>query len=102
MFLHCNGFSKHHQTDCSTYLPDDALSYANRYDIRSDSFVITISYILLLSFFSSLFRVNSQLLYNKGGTINAFPIITYHNLTYSNQVYTELPSTIMEALFAQR
>ena len=33
--------------------------------------------------------------------INAIPIITYHNLTYSNEVYNELPSTIMVPLFAQ-
>lgn len=38
MFLHCNGFSKHPQADCSTYLPDGALNYVNRYDIRSQSF----------------------------------------------------------------
>src|SRR5207253_710236 len=38
MFLHCNGFKNHPQTDCRTFLPDGTLSYANRYDIRSQSF----------------------------------------------------------------
>ena len=104
MFLHCNGFSKHPQTDCSTYLPDGVLSYVNRYDIRSQSFDHIHSNIALTPtqlFQQFVQRVNSQDPYNKGGTINAFPIITYHNLTYSNEVYNELPSTIMVPLFAQ-
>jgi hypothetical protein len=48
-----------------------------------------------------LIHVNSQIPYKKGGTINAFPIITYHNLTYGNEIYNELPSTITVPLFAQ-
>ena len=104
MFLHCNGFTKRPQTDCGTLLPDGTLSYVNRYDIRSQSFDHIHSNIALTP--TQLFqqfaqRVNSQVPYNKGGTINAFPIITYHNLTYSNEVYNELPSTIMVPLFAQ-
>ncbi|MFZ0512236.1 MAG: polysaccharide deacetylase family protein [Candidatus Nitrosopolaris sp.] len=104
MFTHCDGYSKHPPTNCSTYLPDGALSYANRYDIRSDSFDHyhnNILYTPTQLFQQFVQRVNSQLVYNKGGTINAFPIITYHNLTYSNQVYNELPSSIMVPLFAQ-
>jgi peptidoglycan/xylan/chitin deacetylase (PgdA/CDA1 family) len=105
MFLHCNGFSKAPpQSDCRTFLPDGSLSYANRYDIRSQSFDhihsnTTLSDAQLFQQFVQ--RMNSQILYNKAGTINAFPIITYHNLTYSNQVYNELPSTIKVTLFAQ-
>jgi peptidoglycan/xylan/chitin deacetylase (PgdA/CDA1 family) len=38
MFLNCNGFKNHPQTDCKTYLPDGKLTYANRYAIRSLSF----------------------------------------------------------------
>ena len=104
MFLHCNGFSKDPQTDCETYLSDGTLSYANRYDIRSQSFDHIHSNIALtptLLFQHFVQRVNSQLPYNKGGIINAIPIITYHNLTYSNEVYNELPSTIMVPLSAQ-
>jgi hypothetical protein len=44
--------------------------------------------------------MNSQIPYNKDGTINAIPIITYHNIRCSNQVYNELPSTVMVPLFA--
>jgi peptidoglycan/xylan/chitin deacetylase (PgdA/CDA1 family) len=104
MFLHCNGYTKHLQTDCRTFLPDGTLSYVNRYDIRSQSFDHIHSNIALTTaqlFQQFVQRVNSQLPYNKDGTINAFPIITYHNLTYSNEVYNELPSTIMVPLFAQ-
>jgi peptidoglycan/xylan/chitin deacetylase (PgdA/CDA1 family) len=104
MFLHCIGYSKHLQTDCRTFLPDGTLSYVNRYDIRSQSFDHIHSNIALTPtqlFQQFVQRVNSQLPYNKGGTINAFPIITYHNLTYSNEVYDELPSTIMMPLFAE-
>jgi hypothetical protein len=104
MFLHCNGFTKNLQTDCRTFLPDGTLSYVNRYDIRSQSFDHIHSNIALTPtqlFQQFVQRVNSQIPYNKGGTINAFPVITYHNLTYSNEVYNELPSTIMVPLFAQ-
>ena len=104
MFLHCNGFKNHPQTDCRTFLPDGTLSYVNRYDIRSQSFDHIHSNIALTPtqlFQQFVERVDSQVLHNKGGTINAIPIITYHNLTYSNQIYNELPSTIMVPLFAQ-
>jgi len=85
-------------------LPDGTLSNVNRYDIRSQSFDHIHSNIALTPtqlFQQFVQRVNSQIPYNKGGTINAFPIITCHNLTYSNEVYNELPSTIMVPLFAQ-
>jgi len=38
MFLHCNGFKKHPQTDCRIYLLDGSLTYANKYAVRSLSF----------------------------------------------------------------
>jgi hypothetical protein len=38
MFLDCKGYVKQLQNDCSTYSPNGRLTYANRYDIRSDSF----------------------------------------------------------------
>jgi polysaccharide deacetylase len=104
MFLDCKGYSKHPQTDCSTFLPDGTLSYVNRYDVRSQSFDHIHSNAELSQpqlFQQFVQRVNSQIPYNKDGTINAIPIITYHNLTYSNNVYNQLPSTIMVPLFAQ-
>ena len=104
MFLHCNGFSGAPQKDCRTYTPDGKLTYANRYDIRSHSFMhihsnATLSDTQLFQQFVQ--RVNSQIPHNNGRTINAIPIVTYHNLTYSDQVYNELPSTIKVPLFAQ-
>jgi biotin operon repressor len=104
MFLHCDGYPKHPQPDCRTFLPDGTLSYVNRYDIRSQSFDHIHTNIALTPtqlFQQFVQRVNSQIPYNNGGTINAIPIITYHNLTYSNEVYNELPSTIMVPLFAE-
>jgi hypothetical protein len=35
MFLNCNGFRNHPQTDCRTYGPDGELNYANGYAARS-------------------------------------------------------------------
>jgi peptidoglycan/xylan/chitin deacetylase (PgdA/CDA1 family) len=105
MYLHCNGYKEDpHQTDCRTYSADGKLTYANRYDIRSKSFDhISNSYIAYTPtqlFQQFVQRVNSQLQYNKDGIIKALPIIVYHNLTYSDQVYNELPSTITVPLFA--
>jgi peptidoglycan/xylan/chitin deacetylase (PgdA/CDA1 family) len=104
MFLQCDGFIKHPQTDCRTFLPNGTLSYANRYDIRSESFDHMNSNVIFNNaqlFQQFIQRVNSQLSYNKDGTINSFPIITYHNLTYSSQSYNLLPSTIMVPLFSE-
>jgi hypothetical protein len=47
-------------------------------------------------------RMNSQIPYNSNGKINAIPIITYHNLTYSMQNYNSAASTITVDLFAQQ
>ena len=104
MFLHCNGFKNHPQTDCRTFLPDGTLSYVIRHDIGSQSFDNihrNIALTPIQQFQQFVQRVSSHLLYNKGGIIRAIPIFTYHNLTYSNEVYNELPSTIMVRLFAQ-
>ena len=95
MYLHCNGYKEDsHQTDCRTYSADGKLTYANRYDIRSKSFDhISNSYIAYTPtqlFQQFVQRVNSQLQYNnnninKDGTINAVPIIVYHNLTIATK-----------------
>jgi hypothetical protein len=105
MFLNCEGFKTHPtQTDCRTYTADGKLTYANRYDIRSDSF----AHISNQQNFSpsEMFqkfvqRMNSQLQFNKNGVIKAFPIMVYHNLTYSIQDYNGMSSTITVPLFAQ-
>ena len=104
MFLNCNGFGKHPQNDCSTYSANGKLTYANRYDIKSDSFRHVDSnhnYSPSQEFPQFVQRMNSQIPYNTNGKINAIPIITYHNLTNSMQDYNMMASTITVDLFAQ-
>src|SRR2546422_1922625 len=101
MFLHCNGFKNHAQTDCRTYSPDGKLTYANRYAIRSLSFDRYEIKDLFnnASIFSDFVTIlNSQSNYNKAngitslsGIVNnaAVPLITFHNVRpVSNVPYT--------------
>jgi hypothetical protein len=93
MFLDCNGFIKHPQTDCRTYTPDRKLTYANRYVIRSLSFdIIEVKDSFdNATMFSDFVRIlNSQNSYNQGGKINAAPLIAFHNvaLTTNHPHYT--------------
>jgi peptidoglycan/xylan/chitin deacetylase (PgdA/CDA1 family) len=37
VFLHCDKYAAHPQTDCRTYAPDGTLQYASAYDIRARS-----------------------------------------------------------------
>ena len=106
MFLNCNGFAniKPQQTDCRTYLPNGKLTFANRYDIRSDSFFHISSshnYSPPEMFQRFIQQVNSQTPYNNNGKINAIPIITYHQLTYNMQDYNSAATTITVPLFDQ-
>ncbi|MRN60525.1 MAG: polysaccharide deacetylase family protein [Nitrosopumilales archaeon] len=106
MSLNCNGFAniKPQQTDCRTYLPDGKLTFANRYDIRSDSFFHISSghnYAPSEMFQQFIQQVNSQVPYNNNGKINAIPIITYHDLTYNIQDYNKAGTTITVPLFDQ-
>jgi hypothetical protein len=104
MFLNCNGFGKQSQTDCSTYSANGKLTYANRFDIKSDSFRHVDSnhnYSPSQEYTQFVQRMNSQIPYNTNGKINAIPIITYHNLTNSMQDYNKMASTITVDLFAQ-
>jgi peptidoglycan/xylan/chitin deacetylase (PgdA/CDA1 family) len=109
MFLHCNGFKNHPQTDCRTYLPDGKLSYANRYAIRSLSFDRYEIKDLFnnASIFSDFVTIlNSQSNYNKAngitslsGIVNnaAVPLITFHNVRPVNNV----PYTTDVGVFAE-
>jgi len=104
MFLNCNGYVKQPQTDCSTYSANGKLTYANRFDIRSDSFRHVDSrhnYSPAQEYTQFVQRMDSQIPYNTIGKINAIPIITYHNLTNSIQDYNKMASTITVDLFAQ-
>src|SRR6202162_1938426 len=83
MFLDCNGFKKHPQTDCRTYLPDGTLTYANKYAVRSlsfDRYEIKDLFNNSTIFSDFVKIVNSQIKYNNGGTINAVPLVTFHNV----------------------
>jgi len=109
MFLHCNGFKNHPQTDCRTYLPDGKLTYANRYAIRSLSFDRYEIKDLFnnASIFSDFVTIlNSQSNYNKANGITslsgivtnaAVPLITFHNVRPVNNV----PYTTNVGVFAE-
>ncbi len=83
MFLNCNGFKNHPQTDCRTYLPDGTLTYANKYAVRSlsfDRYEIKDLFSNSTIFSDFVKIVNSQIKYNNGRTINAVPLVTFHNV----------------------
>ena len=87
MFLHGYGWKQHlqhlPQTDCSTYSDDGTLSYANRYTIKEVShngLDTRYSHDDAQIFQKFIELVNSQTNFNKDGTINAIPIIGYHNI----------------------
>ncbi len=103
-FTNCVGYTKSPQTDCRTYSANGNLNYANRYDIRSESFFHINSghnFSPQEMFQQFIQRMNSQIPYNANGKIDAIPIITYHNLTNSMKDYDAAASTITVDLFAQ-
>ena len=84
-FLHCNGY-KPQQTDCKPFDQKGNLTYENRYDVRnwSDRPKPQQRFANLVYDNSQMFsqfvkEVNSQENYNKNGSINAIPIVVYHN-----------------------
>jgi peptidoglycan/xylan/chitin deacetylase (PgdA/CDA1 family) len=91
MFLNCNGFRNHPQTDCRTYGPDGELNYANRYVARSlffDIVEIKDSFNNTKIFSDFIKLVNSQSAYNQDGKINAVPLIIFHNVaSITNRPY---------------
>ena len=87
MFLNCNGFKKHPQTDCRTYGPNGELNYANRYAARSlslDIVEIKDSFNNTKIFSDFVKLVNSQSTYNQSRKINAVPLIIFHNVAWIN------------------
>jgi hypothetical protein len=104
MFLNCKGYNNEPQTDCRTYSANGKLTYANRYDIRSESsYHINAQQNFSPSEMFQKFvqRMNSQIPYNSNGKINAIPIIVYRDLTYSINDYNGMASTVTVPLFAQ-
>ena len=90
MYLHCDGFKEESsQTDCRTYSDDGKLNFVNRYSIigwshdaeRRDN-----SYDDSEMFNRFIEVVNSQSIYNSGGTINAIPIVIWHRIDMAEKV----------------
>ncbi len=84
MFLHCDGWKQQLiQTDCRTYSDNGTLNFANRYDIKERTHNALDTRYLHddTQIFEKFVRlVDSQTNYNKNGTINAIPIIGYHDI----------------------
>jgi peptidoglycan/xylan/chitin deacetylase (PgdA/CDA1 family) len=103
MFLHCNGWMRQqqlnigipwlqpqqlfvfrtNQTDCRTYSNDGLLNYASKYRIKERTHnALDTRYLhndtQVFEQFVEL--ADSQTNYNKNGTINAIPIIGYHDI----------------------
>jgi peptidoglycan/xylan/chitin deacetylase (PgdA/CDA1 family) len=90
-FLRCdNPKIQPTQTDCRTYTDKDGLSYANRYTIRAWSQDATriedsASDNMMADKFIRI--VDSQIKYNNAGAIKAIPIIIYHRVGDSGNLY---------------
>jgi peptidoglycan/xylan/chitin deacetylase (PgdA/CDA1 family) len=91
MLLHCHGWKQQErlllkylsQTDCRTYSDNGTLNYANRYDIKERTHNALDNRFLhndTQIFEEFVQMVNSQANFNKNGTINAVPIIGYHDI----------------------
>jgi polysaccharide deacetylase len=87
MYLHCNGPKRENnsspQTNCKTYFDNGTLTPANRYSIGEWSMQHIEdgnSYTNSQMFEKFVAELNRQDKFNKGGTINAIPIIGYHNI----------------------
>jgi hypothetical protein len=71
------------QTYCRTYSDNGTLNYANRYDIKErthNALDKRYSYDDTQIFEKFIELVDSQINFNKNGTINAVPIIGYHDI----------------------
>jgi peptidoglycan/xylan/chitin deacetylase (PgdA/CDA1 family) len=90
-FLRCdNPKIQPTQTDCRTYTDKDGLTYANRYTVRAWSQDATriedsASDNMMADKFIRI--VDSQIKYNNAGTIKAIPIIIYHRVGDSGNLY---------------
>ena len=99
MYLHCNTLKdQSSQTDCRTYSDDGALNFVNRYSIigwSHDAERKANSYDDSEMFNKFVEVVNSQSIYNTGGTINAIPILIWHRIDNSGEgdpvVYATTP-----------
>jgi peptidoglycan/xylan/chitin deacetylase (PgdA/CDA1 family) len=88
MFLRCDGMKQYGQKDCRTYTENGTPTYANKYSIRNwshDFEKVENSYTNSQALDRFIDIVNSQIKYNKGGTIKAIPIIMYHSIGDSKE-----------------
>jgi peptidoglycan/xylan/chitin deacetylase (PgdA/CDA1 family) len=89
MYLHCDGFKDDSsQTDCRTYSSDGELNFVNRYSIigwSHDDARKENSYDDSGMLDKFIEVVNSQSIYNTGGTINAIPIVIWHRIDNSGE-----------------
>ena len=88
MFLRCDGLKQYGQDDCKTFADNGTPTYANKYSIRNwshDFEIVENSYSESEALDRFIEVVNSQSQYNKDGTINAIPIIMYHEIGYDNE-----------------
>ena len=110
MFLHCNepkndtSSSSSSQKNCRTYLNNGTLTFANRYSIGEWSMQHIEdgnSYNNSQMFEKFVAELNSQNKFNRGGIINAIPVIGYHNInaTISDVSYTSESSATALNLF---
>ena len=88
MFLKCDGMKQYRQDDCKTFTKSGTPTYANKYSIRNwshDFEIVENSYSESEALDRFIEVVNSQLEYNKDGSINAIPIIMYHDIGDDNE-----------------
>jgi len=100
MYLHCNALKdQSSQTDCRTYSDDGTLNFVNRYSIigwSHDAERKANSYDDSEMFNKFVEVVNSQSIYNTGGTINAIPILIWHRIDNSGEGDPEVYATTID------
>ena len=100
MYLHCDGFKdESSQTDCRTYSDDGKLNFVNRYSIigwSHDNDRIENSYDDSEMYNRFVEVVNSQSMYNTGGTIDAIPIVIWHKIENSGEGDADAYSTTID------
>ena len=89
-FLHCDKWTSA-QTDCRTYFNNGTLTYGNRYSIMAwnHNFYDNAYMNNESKIFNKFIQVvNKQTLHNMGGTIDAIPVVEYHNVANDNSSYS--------------
>ena len=93
MFLKCDGMKQYGQDNCRTFSDKGTPTYTNKYSIRNwshDFEIVENSYNESEALDKFIEVVNSQSQYNKDGTINAIPIIMYHDIGNSDGAVTSI------------